>query len=68
MEDGIERMMTSELYNIHFLNENENKKKFVKELTSVKELKEPISITKIENKVNLKYVKESSSTNPQLQV
>ena len=68
MEDGIERMMTSELYNIHFLNENENKKKFVKELTSVKELKEPISITKIENKVNLKDVKESSSTNPQLQV
>ena len=25
MEDGIERMMTPESYNIHFLNENKNK-------------------------------------------
>ena len=65
MEDGIERMMTSELYNIHFLNENKYKnekikKNIVKELT-VKELtvKQPISITN---------VKESISTNPQSQV
>jgi len=57
MEDGIERMMSSELYNIHFLNEYKNKKNIknnlkknhVKELTTnqpelyLKDIKEPIS-------------------------
>ena len=58
MEDGIERMMTHELYNIHYINEKKKK---------IEELKEPISITiiKTENEVNLKDIKESIPTNPQ---
>jgi hypothetical protein len=62
MEDGIERMMTSELYNIHYIDE---KKKKIKELTNVKELKEPITVTKNQNELNLKDIKESRPTNPQ---
>jgi len=58
MEDGIERMMTSELYNIHYIDEKKNK---------IEELLEPISITiiKAENEVKLKDIKEFRSTNPQ---
>ena len=58
MEDGIERMMTHELYNIHYIDEKKKK---------IEELKEPISITiiKTENEVNLKDIKESIPTNPQ---
>jgi hypothetical protein len=60
MEDGIERMMTPESYNIHFLNENKNKnenkiKKIVeKDLTVEKDLKKDLNV-----------VKELKSTNPQ---
>ena len=61
MEDGIERMMSSELYNIHYI--DENKKKIV-----VKEsnLKKTITTTKNENELKLKDIKES--TNSQSQV
>ncbi len=62
MEDGIERMMTSELYNIHYIDE---KKKKIIELTHEKELKEPITVTKNQNELNLKDIKESTPTNPQ---
>lgn len=62
MEDGIERMMTSELYNIHYMDE---KKKKITELTHEKELKEPITVSKNQNDLNLKDIKESTSTNPQ---
>ena len=66
MEDGIERMMTPELYNIHYIDENK-KKTVVKEL-NVKELnvKTPITTTKNENELKLKDIKES--TNSQSQV
>jgi hypothetical protein len=61
MEDGIERMMTPESYNIHYIDEKKKKK--------IEELKESISITKIENTLTLKDIKESTSTttstNPQ---
>lgn len=57
MEDGIERMMTSELYNIHYIDEKKKK---------ITELKEPITvITKNQNDLNLKDIKESTLTNPQ---
>ena len=56
MEDGIERMMTPELYNIHYIHEKQKQ---------IKELKKSISITNIENELNLKDVKESTSINPQ---
>ena len=67
MEDGIERMMTPELYNIHYIYE---KKKKIEELSNVKELKETISITKTGNEFNLKdikehIIKEDKLTNPQ---
>ena len=76
MEDGIERMMTPELYNIHYIDENK-KKTVVKELNvkelnvkelNVKELnvKTPITTTKNENELKLKDIKES--TNSQSQV
>ena len=63
MEDGIERMMSSELYNIHYIDENK-KKTVVKELY-VKELnvKDLITTTKNENELKLKDIKES--INPQ---
>lgn len=63
MEDGIERMMSSELYNIHYIDENK-KKTVVKEL-NVKELnvKDLITTTKNENELKLKDIKES--INPQ---
>jgi len=56
MEDGIERMMTSELYNIHYIDEKKKK---------ITELKEPITVTKNQNDLNLKDIKESTLTNPQ---
>lgn len=59
MEDGIERMMTPESYNIHFLNEDKIKKNLLKE-SIVKNL---ITTTKNENELKLKDIKES--TNPQ---
>ena len=60
MEDGIERMMTPESYNIHFLNEykNENKKKKNVE----KDLKK---IFTFEKDNTIKDIKELKSTNPQ---
>ena len=58
MEDGIERMMSSELYNIHYI--DENKKKTVVKESNVKDL---ITTTKNENELKLKDIKES--TNPQ---
>jgi hypothetical protein len=59
MEDGIERMMTPDLYNIHYIYENKNK-------IAVKEsiVKTHIT-TKNENELNLKDIKELKSTNPQ---
>ena len=71
MEDGIERMMSSELYNIHYIDENK-KKNVVKELNvkelNVKELnvKDLITTTKNDNELKLKDIKES--TNSQSQV
>ena len=60
MEDGIERMMTPESYNIHFLNENKIKKNLVKELNVEKDLKK---IFTFEKDNTIKDIKES--TNPQ---
>jgi hypothetical protein len=56
MEDGIERMMTTELYNIHYTDEKKKK---------ITELKEPITVTKNQNDLNLKDIKELRPTNPQ---
>ena len=53
MEDGIERMMSPETYNIHFLKENKMEKNNVKEPSIVNDVKESI------------VVKEASLTNPQ---
>ena len=53
MEDGIERMMSPETYNIHFLKENKMEKNNVKEPIIVNDVKESI------------VVKEASLTNPQ---
>ena len=60
MEDGIERMMTPELYNINYIDE---KNKKIEELSHVKE-----PITKNKNELNLKDIKEpiiKQLTNPQ---
>ena len=63
MEDGIERMMTSELYNIHFLNENKYKNEKIKK-NIVKEsiVKTPNTTTKNENELKLKDTKESTNS------
>lgn len=53
MEDGIERMMSPETYNIHFLKENKMEKNNVKEPSIVNDVKESI------------IVKDISPTNPQ---
>jgi hypothetical protein len=58
MEDGIERMMTPESYNIHFYLKNENKKKKNVE----KDLKK---IFTFEKDNTIKDIKELKSTNPQ---
>jgi hypothetical protein len=59
MEDGIERMMSPETYNIHFLKENKIEKNNVKEISVVNDVKDSIIIKES------CLVKESSLTNPQ---
>jgi hypothetical protein len=59
MEDGIERMMSPETYNIHFLKENKIEKINVKEISVVNDVKDSIIIKES------CLVKESSLTNPQ---
>lgn len=72
MEDGIERMMTPESYNIHFLNENKIKKFVEKDLNVEKDLKveKDLNVEKVSKKIftfekdnTIKDIKES--TNPQ---
>ena len=63
MEDGIERMMTSELYNIHFLNENKYKnEKMKKNIVKESIVKTPNTTTKNENELKLKDTKESTNS------
>lgn len=62
MEDGIERMMTPETYNIHFLNEDKNKK------TIVKIVNDTYLVNHVKDSIILKescIVKDISPTNPQ---
>ena len=59
MEDGIERMMSPETYNIHFLKENKMEKNNVKEPSLVNDVKESIIIKEP------CVVKDISPTNPQ---
>jgi len=56
MEDGIERMMSPETYNIHFLKENKMEKNNVKELSLVNDIKD------VKDSI---IVKELTLTNPQ---
>ena len=65
MEDGIERMMTSESYNVHFLNKNENENKIKKIVEKELIVKNLLTTTKNENELNLNDIKELKSTNPQ---
>ena len=62
MEDGIERMMTPESYNIHFLNENKNKNKNENKIKKIVE--KDLTVEK-DLKKDLNVVKELKSTNPQ---
>ena len=62
MEDGIERMMSPELYNIHFLNDKINKNEKMKK-NIVKDSKESTTVVKDSSTV-VKDLKEEF-TNPQ---
>ena len=62
MEDGIERMMSPETYNIHFLKENKMEKNNVKELSLVNDIKD------VKDSIIIKescIVKELTPTNSQ---
>jgi hypothetical protein len=70
MEDGIERMMSPELYNIHFLNQYKNdklKKNEKNDVKNVKDLSTDVKDLSTDVKDLSTDVKDSKeqSTNPQ---